>query len=87
MTIQSSQCIECELSFAVGFRIADQGTCIESERIEGIFNMQLNPENASASGIQMHLTKSVVDKMQGKISVSGKPSEGTLITFELPNHQ
>jgi two-component system response regulator PhcR len=69
------------------FRIADQGTGIESERIEGIFNMQLNPENASASGIQMHLTKSVVDKMQGKISVSGKPSEGTLITFELPNHQ
>jgi signal transduction histidine kinase len=67
------------------FRISDQGKGIETERLSGIFNMQLNTEGAS--GIQMHLTKSVVDKMQGKISVSGKPSEGTLITFEIPNHQ
>jgi signal transduction histidine kinase len=47
--------------------------------------MQVNSEKASAGGINMYLTKSIVDKMQGKINVSSTPFEGTLVTFEIPN--
>jgi signal transduction histidine kinase len=67
------------------FRIADQGIGIDPGRMEQLFSMQLNLEKASTGGINMYLTKSVVDKMQGKISITSKPGEGTLITFELPN--
>jgi signal transduction histidine kinase len=67
------------------FRIADQGVGIDPGRLDQLFSVQLNSEKASAGGINMYLTKSVVDKMQGKISISSKPGEGTLITFELPN--
>jgi signal transduction histidine kinase len=69
------------------FRIADQGIGIDSDRIAHIFSLQLNSEKASAGGINMYLTKSVVDKMQGKISVSSEIGKGTLITFEIPNSQ
>ena len=67
------------------FRIADQGIGINHENLHQLFGLQLNSEKASAGGINMYLTKSVVDKMQGKISVSSTPGEGTLITFEIPN--
>lgn len=69
------------------FRIADQGVGIEPGRMEHLFNMQLSADKMAAGGINMYLTKSVVDKMHGKISASSKPFEGTLITFELPNSQ
>jgi signal transduction histidine kinase len=67
------------------FRISDQGIGIDPGRLNQLFNMQVNSEKASAGGINMYLTKSIVDKMQGKISVSSTPFEGTLVTFELPN--
>jgi signal transduction histidine kinase len=67
------------------FRIADQGVGIDNEKIDQLFTMQMHSEKASAGGLNMYLTKSVVDKMQGKISVSSVLDEGTLITFELPN--
>jgi light-regulated signal transduction histidine kinase (bacteriophytochrome) len=69
------------------FRIADQGVGIEPGRMEQLFNLQLGQDKMAAGGINMYLTKSVVDKMYGKISATSKPGEGTLITFELPNIQ
>jgi signal transduction histidine kinase len=69
------------------FKIADQGIGIDPGKLNQLFTMQVNSENASAGGINMYLTKSIVDKMQGKINVSSKPFEGTLVTFELPNLQ
>ncbi len=69
------------------FRITDQGVGIEPHQMGQLFNMQLNSEKLSARGISMYLTKSVVDKMYGKISAFSTPGEGTLITFELPNPQ
>jgi signal transduction histidine kinase len=67
------------------FRISDQGIGIDPGKLNQLFTMQVNSEKASAGGINMYLTKSMVDKMQGKISVSSTPSEGTLVTFEIPN--
>lgn len=67
------------------FRIADEGIGIDSERLNGIFTMQMSADKMSAEGMHMYLTKSVVDKMQGKISASSRRGEGTLITFEIPN--
>ena len=69
------------------FRVADQGIGIDSDHVEQLFNMQMRSDALSARGINMYLTKSVVDKLQGKISVSSTPGEGTLITFEIPNRQ
>lgn len=69
------------------FRIADQGIGIESDRLNTLFHLQVHSEKATAQGINMHLTKSVVDKMQGKISISSTPGEGTLVIFEVPNTQ
>jgi signal transduction histidine kinase len=67
------------------FRISDQGIGIDPGRLNQLFNMQVNSEKASAGGINMYLTKSIVDKMQGKISATSTPGQGTLITFEIPN--
>lgn len=67
------------------FRIGDQGVGIDPEKLDQLFSMQLHSEKASLGGINMYLTKSVVDKMQGKISISSVRGEGTLITFEVPN--
>jgi len=69
------------------FKIADQGIGIEPNQLETIFDLSNRSEKTSATGINMHLTKSVVDKMQGKISISSTPKEGTLVTFEVPNNQ
>jgi signal transduction histidine kinase len=69
------------------FKIADQGIGIDPSQLDQLFDLQLNSEKASHGGINMYLTKSVVDKMQGKISVTSAPGEGTLFTFEVPNNQ
>lgn len=69
------------------FRISDKGIGIDPGKLNQLFTMQVNSEKASAGGINMYLTKSMVDKMQGKISVSSTPFEGTLVTFEIPNFQ
>lgn len=66
------------------FRISDQGVGIPAENLERLFTMQFNAPHASGHGISLFVTKSVVDKMQGKISVSSTPGQGTLVTFEIP---
>jgi signal transduction histidine kinase len=67
------------------FRISDQGVGIPHNQLDQLFSMQFNTSHASGRGISLFVTKSVVDKMQGKISATSTPGQGTLITFEIPN--
>jgi signal transduction histidine kinase len=67
------------------FRIADQGVGIVPDQLHQLFTMQFTSSHASGKGISLFVTKSVVDKMQGKISATSTPGQGTLITFEIPN--
>jgi two-component system sensor histidine kinase/response regulator len=69
----------------VVFRISDQGAGIQTDRLQQIYEIQVDPNSGWNAGIGMYLTKSVVDKMRGKINVISKPGQGTQITFELPN--
>ncbi|MFM9004310.1 MAG: ATP-binding protein [Flavobacteriales bacterium] len=66
-------------------RISDQGSGIPIEQLQQIYDIQADSDGLWNTGISMYLTKSVVDKMRGKINVISKPGQGTQVTFEVPN--
>ena len=71
----------------VRIEITDNGIGIEEKHIEKIFNMFYRAtEKTPGTGLGLYIVKQVLEKMQGKISVSSTYLSGTTFTVEFPNH-
>ena len=64
-------------------RIADNGTGIPSEYIDGIFEAFVTHKK-DGSGLGLAIASQVIKAHQGKISVASTEGEGTEFTIELP---
>ena len=66
--------------------IADNGKGIKDEYLEKIFNMFFRASQESyGSGLGLYITKQVVEKLNGSISVTSKLGAGTAFKVILPN--
>jgi signal transduction histidine kinase len=67
------------------FKIEDQGKGMDQQLLDRLFSMQLQNDVHETAGVGLHLTKSAVEKLGGKISAFSERGMGTRINFELPN--
>lgn len=72
-------------SVLVTFAVEDSGIGIDSDKIADLFKpfKQLHGGKFEGTGLGLYLTKALVEKMGGTISVESKPSVGTKFTFSL----
>ncbi len=82
ITIQTGFCQNCEY---VSIKVTDKGVGIKEEDYDKIFNKFSRIDNpltrkVQGSGLGLYITKNLVEKMGGKISVSSK---NNLTTFEV----
>lgn len=67
-------------------KIMDNGIGIGREHIEKIFGMFYRATSTvTGSGLGLYITKEVVEKLKGKISVSSELGKGTDFIIEIPN--
>jgi signal transduction histidine kinase len=71
----------------VYIEITDNGIGIEEKHIDKIFNMFYRAtEKTPGTGLGLYIVKQVLEKIQGKISVSSTYLSGTTFMVEFPNH-
>jgi signal transduction histidine kinase len=63
--------------------VADSGVGIPPEKIEQIFTPCYTDKNRG-TGLGLTIAKSIVDKHQGRITVSSSPGEGSIFRLILP---
>jgi PAS domain S-box-containing protein len=67
-------------------RIEDNGQGIDAAYLDRIFDMFFRASMESyGSGLGLYITKQVVEKLGGSISVTSRPRVGTVFTVTLPN--
>lgn len=79
--------IEIDLSHQDGFHkisIKDNGTGIPIDQIERIFVPNFTTKS-SGSGLGLAMSKSIIEKIGGKIYFSSSENEGTIFTIEIPS--
>ncbi|ELR70876.1 Hypothetical protein C900_03311 [Fulvivirga imtechensis AK7] len=81
----------CEIN-ACFVSVSDNGIGIDQEKIDDLFNIhQMSSEkgtlNERGTGIGLHLSKNILDHLQGKIWVESEPGSGTTFHFTLPDIQ
>jgi two-component system sensor histidine kinase/response regulator len=66
--------------------IVDSGAGIEKEKLGDLFQpfVQLNPANSDGSGLGLVISKSLVELMEGRITVSSVLGVGSTFEIELP---
>ena len=82
ITVTTNSCNNCEF---VSIKVTDKGLGIKEEDYDKIFNKFSRIDNpltrkVQGSGLGLYITKNLVEKMGGKISVSSKDN---LTTFEI----
>ena len=77
---------DAQSNFSVS--VTDTGIGIRKEKLNGVFERFYRGDNTSNSqsgfGIGLHLVKSLVELMNGEVSVSSKLGEGTCFVVTLP---
>ncbi len=69
-------------------KVRDNGIGIDTDKLPNVFDMFYRAsETAKGSGLGLYITKEVVEKMGGKISVDSIVGSGTAFTVELPNQK
>ena len=69
----------------LSFAIEDNGLGIEQEYIDKIFGMFFRATvHAKGTGLGLFITKAMVDKLGGHITVSSQPMQGSRFLVELP---
>ena len=73
----------------IRFCVSDTGIGFDSSREEDVFKKFVQADDSIArkhggSGLGLFITKELVDKMGGKISVHSEPHIGSLFTVEIP---
>jgi PAS domain S-box-containing protein len=67
-------------------RIEDNGQGIDAAYLDRIFDMFFRASlDSYGSGLGLYITKQVVEKLGGSISVTSRPGVGTVFTITLPN--
>jgi PAS domain S-box-containing protein len=73
-------------------KVSDTGQGMNNEQISRLFeeysrfNMDTN-RTIVGTGLGMHITKRLIEAMNGEISVKSRPGKGSLFTVELPQKQ
>ena len=66
--------------------ISDNGSGIDPEYLHKIFQMFYKANNfAKGTGLGLYITKSIVERLHGKINVTSNLNEGTTFTITLPD--
>ncbi|MFN3405543.1 MAG: PAS domain S-box protein [Cytophagaceae bacterium] len=74
--------------FNAFIRFSDNGKGIREEYLDKIFNMFFRASQESyGSGLGLYITKQVIEKLGGSITVHSKLGEGTTFNISLPNLQ
>lgn len=86
ITLETSVLSECGENVTLQFRIVDNGLGIEETRLPFVFEPfeHIYGESRTlynGSGLELAITKNIVDLMQGEIEVVSKKSEGTVFTI------
>jgi len=69
-------------------KVRDNGIGIDTNKLDSVFEMFYRAsETAKGSGLGLYITKEVIAKMNGKISVDSIAGSGTTFTVELPNQK
>ena len=64
----------------------DNGEGIAQSKLSSIFQMFYRAtDNSQGSGLGLYIVKNVVEKLNGKISVTSEESKGTVFKVEIPN--
>lgn len=68
------------------FRVEDTGTGIEASRTEDVFSAyhQIDPTAPRSTGLGLYITKELVKKMEGEITLTSVPGVGTAFEVCLP---
>jgi signal transduction histidine kinase len=68
--------------------VEDNGKGIHEEYLSKIFDMFFRAsEESYGSGLGLYITRQVVEKLNGKISVDSTINQGTRFEIRLPNHE
>ncbi|MCP3951899.1 MAG: HAMP domain-containing histidine kinase [Desulfobacterales bacterium] len=70
--------------WGVEFRVTDNCGGMDSETLAKIFSPFFSSKGRSGTGIGLMLTKKIVDKHGGVITVRSKMGEATVFTIKLP---
>lgn len=69
-------------------KVRDNGIGIDADKLANVFDMFYRAsETAKGSGLGLYITREVVDKMGGKVSVDSIVGSGTAFTVEIPNQK
>ena len=67
----------------IALKIADRGHGIASDILDRIFDPYFSTKN-TGTGLGLPLTKTIIEKHNGDISIESKKGEGTTVTITLP---
>jgi PAS domain S-box-containing protein len=68
----------------IAFIVADTGGGMSPERAETIFDLFSSSKGRQGSGIGLYVTRKIVRKHGGTVSVKSRPGEGSRFEIELP---
>ena len=66
--------------------VSDNGEGISEKSISKVFEMFYRGTSTSVgTGLGLYITKEILNKLQGTISVASELGKGTIVTINLPN--
>jgi signal transduction histidine kinase len=65
--------------------IEDNGSGIEDAQLMKIYNLFYKRNTKNGAGLGLYVTKSMIDKLKGRIYVKSQVAKGTTFTITLPN--
>ncbi|PYF76571.1 hybrid sensor histidine kinase/response regulator [Pedobacter nutrimenti] len=74
-------------SYHAEIAINDNGIGILNEHLEKIFTQFFKSKNQHGSGLGLFIVKEALTKINGKITVSSNPTDGTTFKITIPNAQ
>jgi signal transduction histidine kinase len=72
------------LDDSVWIKVKDFGCGFEKKELEHIFEKFYQPKEKKGGGLDLFVTRKLVEKMGGEIQVESKKGEGSCFTFSLP---
>ncbi|MFZ5572233.1 MAG: sensor histidine kinase [Thermodesulfobacteriota bacterium] len=70
--------------WAVEYQVEDNGVGMTPETRQQIFQYFFSTKGAKGNGIGLMMTKNIIDKHLGQISVTSEPGKGSLFAIRLP---
>jgi hypothetical protein len=72
--------------FRAHIAVEDNGIGIHPQYVRKIYDMFFRgTDQSSGSGLGLYIVKSMLDKLEGQISLSSTPDQGSVFSIEIPN--